>query len=257
MSGRVMRTLRLIVTPMVVNLWLVCAVGAAGDETAKGAITPPRIIDAGAPEFPLSMLLRGVAEGVVIASFCVDEMGVLEDHLIEAYTHEPFARSAEEAIAKWTFEPAKVGDVPVSANFRVRFRFEGQGVVVAKEIGDATHPDGSRDLEPEFRYRALGMRDLDNTPKALHAVAPQFPAELVAPGTRPTVLVRFFIDEQGRVRIPMVQDSENPDLSIYAVEAVRQWRFSPPTRGGKPVLVRAAQKFTFTEPSQPPAQAKE
>ena len=36
---------------------------------------------------------------------------------------------------------------------------------------------------------------------------------------------------------------------IAAVDALMQWRFAPPTRQGRPMIVRATQLFNFSEHS--------
>jgi TonB family protein len=73
----------------------------------------------------------------------------------------------------------------------------------------------------------------------------------VPPATKPgneahDVTVEFYIDEQGRVRMAAVPREAADDIySAAAVAAVEQWRFEPPLRKGKPVLVLVEQLFRF------------
>ena len=61
------------------------------------------------------------------------------------------------------------------------------------------------------------------------------------------VQVHFFIDETGAVRMPSVEAPAHPYLAETAVNAVREWKFEPATRRGRPVLIAASQQFDFLE----------
>jgi TonB family protein len=68
---------------------------------------------------------------------------------------------------------------------------------------------------------------------------------LARKGVHGRVSVDFYIDETGVVRMPAVSPRDNIELTALSLEALRQWRFEPPTRNGKPVLVKASQVFSF------------
>jgi outer membrane biosynthesis protein TonB len=77
---------------------------------------------------------------------------------------------------------------------------------------------------------------------------PVLPSSLAKRDKRPVrVLVSFYVDEQGRVRLPEVESALEPELVIHAVNALYQWAFQPPTIKSKPVLVRAMRAVTFRE----------
>ena len=67
-----------------------------------------------------------------------------------------------------------------------------------------------------------------------------------APGT---VKVVFVVDEEGRVQYPLVSSSSDPVFEQAALEAVRQWRFEPGRRDGKPVATRMRVPLTFPKES--------
>ncbi len=68
--------------------------------------------------------------------------------------------------------------------------------------------------------------------------------------------VRFYIDDQGRVRLPRISGeayAANDELGAWAmadaaVAAVAQWRFEPPLSHGKPTVVLVEQDFNFEAP---------
>jgi outer membrane biosynthesis protein TonB len=59
------------------------------------------------------------------------------------------------------------------------------------------------------------------------------------------VSVDFFIDETGSVRMPAVSANDDVHLTALAIDALRQWKFEPPTHNGRPVLAKAVQVFNF------------
>ncbi len=86
----------------------------------------------------------------------------------------------------------------------------------------------------------------DTPPKALDLVSPEYPHSLRQQGIEGEVEVAFTVDAHGRVQDIEVQDATNEAFSRAAVAAVRQWRFKPALRDGKPVEVRTTQRLNFT-----------
>jgi TonB family protein len=83
-------------------------------------------------------------------------------------------------------------------------------------------------------YSALA----DGMPKPVATVKPLYPAELKASGTTGDVTVRFLVGADGTVADCAVVQSDHPALSAAAVEAVKQWRFQPGVKNGKPVATQ-------------------
>jgi TonB family protein len=94
-------------------------------------------------------------------------------------------------------------------------------------------------------YRPCRLQELDATPVPLVLVPPVYPAELAARGVHGAATVEFFIDETGAVRMPAVVRADFPELGDLLASAIRQWKFAPPTRRGRPVLVHASQTVGF------------
>jgi TonB family protein len=133
---------------------------------------------------------------------------------------------------------------PVGTTIEIYFYFEARGVVVSTttidELERATLFETGR-----YVYQPCSLRELDRIPTPLTTVAPVYPAELARKGVHGRVSVDFYIDETGVVRMPAVSPRDNSELTVLSLEALRQWRFEPPTRNGKPVLVKASQVFSF------------
>ena len=194
------------------------------------------------PVFPYRLRELGLQEGDARVLIEVDETGKLVDWLVIAYSHRLFAESAVQALKKWTFEPAMIDGQPVTTQIEVKFYYQENG------IGFVT-VDMETHLQARFNqvedYRPCTLRELDRIPTPVATAAPFYSPAMAAKGARGAVRVEFYIDENGAVKMPSVPQTEFPELAAAAVNAVRQWRFEPPTRHGRPVLVKARQVFNF------------
>ena len=82
-------------------------------------------------------------------------------------------------------------------------------------------------------------------PQKIHHVAPTYPAIAQAARVAGTVILEALIAEDGSVREVRVLKSL-PLLDASAVDAVRQWRFTPTLLNGVPVQVIMSVTVTFT-----------
>jgi TonB family protein len=206
------------------------------------------IHEIGAVAYPPTMLYGGVRSGEVRIAISVDENGQLTDHLVIGYTDPGFVDTAVNAVKRWTYEPALADGRPQSARANVLFVFKDEGVIVQRLPGAIERMYVSEIMKERYVYEPCRLRDLDRIPTPVHVVSPVARLE----GATHTVTVGFYIDETGRVRMPAVErESANDLLAVAAVTAVEQWRFEPPLRQGRPVLVYAQQDFTFKPRAQP------
>ena len=99
-------------------------------------------------------------------------------------------------------------------------------------------------LSPAFG--ASSPRDFQ-PPKPLHTVKPVYPFEMKRAGISGVVTLNCLIDRNGRVQEARVDESNTPGVafSMAALEAVRQWTFTPATRNGEPIAVRVSLPVTF------------
>jgi periplasmic protein TonB len=133
-------------------------------------------------------------------------------------------------------EAPSVPNTPVEP---IPFAFEGAGgstgtgVPFATEASviELTPPPPPR--EPPAPLRVGG---LVRAPQKIRDAAPRYPAIAQAAGVQGRVILEAVISEEGAVRDVRVLRSE-PLLDDAAVEAVRQWRFTPTLLNGQPVPV--------------------
>jgi len=202
------------------------------------------IVQTCTPVFPFQLTQAGVTSGEAQVSINTDAKGKLMDWMVVAYSHPELAREAVSCIQQWRFVPARLRGDPVGTTIEIYFYFEAKGVVVSTTTLDLVAMNtifhSSRDA-----YEPCSLRDLDRIPTPITTIAPMYPGELANKGVRGKVTVDFYIDETGVARMPSVSSHDNSELAALSVEALRQWKFEPPTRNGKPILVRATQVFNF------------
>jgi protein TonB len=91
----------------------------------------------------------------------------------------------------------------------------------------------------------LSAAELDQKPRPVLQASPQYPIDLRKKKVEGTVNVVFFVDKDGRVLNPQVENSSHPAFERPALEAVRQWRFEAGTRNGRKVSFKMRVPISF------------
>ncbi|HEY8994372.1 MAG TPA: energy transducer TonB, partial [Lacunisphaera sp.] len=134
----------------------------------------------------------------------------------------------------------------VGARTELRVDFTVQGAVITSNITERYLAEvAGRPLDTRFVRQPCPRNELDRAPTRIAGDAPRYAVEAAKQGVRGSVAVYFYIDEKGEVRMPAVQSGPHPYLMEIAVDAMKSWKFEPPTSHGRPVLVAAAQTFDF------------
>lgn len=190
--------------------------------------------------YPPMMLYNAIYSGEVSAVISVDEKGVLTDYLVTGYTDQAFADAAVMALKRWNYKPARVMGRARSSRADVLFQFKDQGVIVQSLPGALEQRALAGYMQGRYIYQPCKLRELDRIPTPVHVVRPVVNKS----DSQRKITVEFYIDEEGRVRMPAVgRESADDAFAAAAVSAVEQWRFEPPLRKGRPVLVYAQQPF--------------
>jgi TonB family protein len=187
---------------------------------------------------------NGVTHGEARVRVSISATGQLLDALVIGCTHRDFGSEALRTVALWRFEPELVKSKPIGVVADIEFNFEVNGMIAIEKRSPAPNAELYAPIDP-YTYKAEGLKSLDHIPTPTHVVPPVYPKEWSESGIVGSATVEFYIDESGKARIPVVTATDHSLLGASAVAAVSQWRFEPPTRGGKPVLVRAEQVFSF------------
>jgi TonB family protein len=225
-------------------LWLSVPV-LAQTEAKPTDQSPLQIIQTDVPRFPFALDQSEVMSGDATVVIRVDRAGRLTDSLVTEYSRKEFADTEVEELKGYQYVPSRVNGEPWSSVQEVHFDFTRTGVVVSVSPFDAIMSRVEEIEKGRYAYRAHTLRELDRIPTPVQVVSPLSPA-LVGSEKKRTVSVDFYIDEQGRVRMPSVPRADvGTACAACALEAVRQWRFEPPMYKGRPALVLVRQQFNF------------
>jgi TonB family protein len=83
-------------------------------------------------------------------------------------------------------------------------------------------------------------------PKKIKDVRPSYPPSMVAAGLGGVVPLEALIGQDGSViSVRVLTAPAHPDLANAAMDAVRQWRFTPTLLNGQPVEVAMTVRVTF------------
>lgn len=225
-------------------LWLAVPISAQTGAIATGQ-TSLQIIQTEVPGFPLLLSDSLVMNGDATVAINVDQDGRLADCLVTGYSRKEFADTAVAALKAWRFDPARVNGVTWGSIQEVHFDFSRSGVVVSHSGLDLNINQVDEMAKGRYVYRTRTLRELDRIPTPVHVVSPVSPA-LSRGEKKRTVAVDFYIDEEGRVRMPSVARADvGTACAASALDAVKQWRFEPPLYRGQPTLAFVRQEFNF------------
>lgn len=200
---------------------------------------PLRIVQTESIDYPLSPATINLPTGETRVVIAVDASGRLTDALVSSYSHREFADAALAALRTWRYEPAREDGAPVGVRREVVFRFEANKAVMNLVDRDLISNRFDRLFGTYLYQSVVPAAELDAPPRALHAPQPKNPAG------HGRAVVDFFIDHEGRPRMPVVLESDTPDFASAALSALEQWKFAPPQARGDPVAVRVRQEFRF------------
>lgn len=100
-------------------------------------------------------------------------------------------------------------------------------------------------VRPAFADRIYRIGKDVTAPKLIHKVEPQYTEEARTAKVQGTAVLHVIIGPDGRARTVTVTRSLDKGLDEKAIEAIRQWRFEPGKRKGKPVTVQAQVEVNF------------
>lgn len=206
--------------------------------------------------FPPALLLDGITQGRVRVVLEVNHEGKLDDFLMTGFTHRELAVELQQSLPTFEFEPARQRGRPIRCRMEVEFGFEAHGAVVSLSpmASVGAHLRGAL-TDPMIAVLAR-LTELDAPLNAIQQVSPAHPGRSLSP-LAPTGRVKldYYIDGEGRPRMPVVVGATHEAFAHAAVDALLQWRYAAPTRQGRPVLVRVVQEFVFGPPTVAPARS--
>ena len=176
----------------------------------------------------------------------IDQNGKLDDWLVLEYSYQRYVDAAVEAVKKWQYKPAIYHGEAIGVRAELVFNFESRGQVVSMTGIDLPESFSRKIIGDPQIMAVCPSRELDSIPKPTVVVSPNHVRSADTNGQTTNVLVDFYIDETGRPRMAAADVQENAEMTSACLQAIEQWRFTPPTRRGQPVTTRACQRFDFS-----------
>ena len=216
--------------------------GALNDEMA----TQLKLTSYTEPVFPSSARAEGIPDGIVTLAISRDAAGVPGDILAIDASNDRFTKAAVDAAWQWRFFPVVRGTELPPVLVRIGFRLTG--VVYVNTFSTELAGLDGKSVEKKLRepVKIPELQSLANAPKAINQPMPAYPATLAGKSAEGTAKVRFYIDQEGRVRMPQVSEATSPEFAYAALAAVAQWRYEPPRKGTRSIVVAENWEFKFT-----------
>ncbi len=211
----------------------------------EGIIRELKLTNYVEPDFPAMARLEGLGEGHVALAVGRSAAGEPTDILVLHATDPRFADAAVHAARQWRFQPSTDPADLVTRTVRIGFRLNG---VVVYPFGKR-HFEEARDAVSDVKLRepvrVPQLQSLAQAPKALAQPMPAYPAALQNTAIAGSAAVRFYVDEEGRVRLPEVIEATRPEFAAAALAAVAQWRYEPPQQRGRNIVANDNWAFEF------------
>lgn len=222
------------------------AVLAVSTAVISAKTTPVKIEQTVDGRFPASLEFTPITSGQARLMINVDADGKLADLMVVSYSNAAFADEATSLLKRWRYSPATVDGKPVGVRLQLEIDFVAKGRVISLTAIETTNSLVDRIMPMQVVKRVCAPGELDHPLEVLQTVNPPNPglAENVSQSSGST-LVDFYVDEKGQARMPVIMATTNPNYAQAAVNALNQWKFSTPTRRGKPIAVRVQQEFIF------------
>jgi len=171
------------------------------------------------------------------------------------------------AIAKRLLDPKARSGVGLGAVDVVAFTpVQCSGVYtltdrLIRDLGPSQAPDASSMQgveDPAVPGPKLGSPDVValgpgvRSPELIREVKPVYPRNAMSAGVQGMVMMGAVILTDGTVGDVKITKSLSPELDQEAIRTVRQWRFRPATKEGKPVATEVEIEMAFTLRAKPP-----
>ncbi|NCT69022.1 MAG: TonB family protein [Rhodanobacteraceae bacterium] len=242
---------------------LVALLGLGGAYAAWAAQTPRPATAAATPQVDAQLTIA-VDGGAAKAVRLVHPLGA------------PFGVKSDDAAPAWDAEfvaqAVDGGNIELATRLHRDGRLIGEPVIVAKP-GQPASIEVGEPGKPRFRVQAtLALRDGDADAKPAVAMSaadreagyarlspPRYPPAAIGQGVEGLVIVQADIDASGGVTAARVERIEPPTataLGEAALDAVRQWTFTPARRDGHAVAGQALVPLRFSlDSTKPPSAA--
>jgi protein TonB len=208
-----------------------------------GNMPPPTKIADVKPQYPADAQAKSLS-GVQILEATVDSSGQVLD-AIGLRGDESLMVAAMHAVLKWRYQPPLLNGNPIRSLMTVTVNFTLSGVAPASAplpAGTVTPPPPIPAAWPQNAIRVGGNIP---APRKIIDVRPVYPEDAIANKVEGMVICEAVIGPDGKVNDVKVLRSV-PMLEQAAIDAVKQWQYTPTLLNGNPVPVIMTVTVNFT-----------
>jgi TonB family protein len=180
--------------------------------TPRAGMNPPTILRSTAALYTDDARVRGI-EGTVTIEAAMGEDGRIKSMRVLKGLGAGLDEAALASVQEWEFSPATQNGPPVSVVAQIDVQFNLRSAN-AFRVGNGVTP-----------------------PTVLSRVDPRYPEEARAAGLDGTVVLQAVVKSDGTVDVIRVVRGLAFGLTDSAVDAIKQWRFTPGQKGGQAVDV--------------------
>ena len=209
-------------------------------DKAAVQITPPIVITQSNPDYPDGARKKKIS-GTCLLSFTVDTDGIPRSVRVVKGIEPSLDANAVQALETWRFKPAmKDGKTPVSFNLTSEMSFRILDKHTAGIKATLARPD-----DPGTLLSSDGSRVIPPIP--IKHIAPKYPSDEKKHRISGDCTLEILIDSEGVPQHIHIVKSLGPAFDESALEAVKQWRYTPALKDGVPVSVESTVivKFIF------------
>jgi TonB family protein len=164
-----------------------------------------------------------------------------------------FEKPAVDAIRKWRFYPVLVKGEPVETTYGVEMRFD----LLLQEAVPSVVLESPQAPDPPLASMEAISNNADGPvyrvspesgiigPKVTYQVDPEFSEDARKGKKSGYVAIQMVVGTDGLPRDLRLRCGAEAGLNEKALDAVRQWRFAPGTRDGKPAQVEIEVEVEF------------
>lgn len=220
----------------------------ADTPNAPGTPAPENMVR---PKYPKDALRSGRSGEVELRAAVAPDRRLKD---LSVLSGDPeFSASAVAAVRRWRFQVVSEEDHPVETIYRVHVRFSS----VLREANSDVELESPRpESTPPALPQSLAEQSLSEgvhrmsepgmvAPKPLHQPEPEFSEASRKEGEQGNVDISLVVGADGLPWDLKVTCSSIPDSNQNAIQAVKQWKFAPATKNGKPVPVAISVEVSF------------
>jgi len=203
------------------------------------------------PKYPKEALHNGQSGNVELRAVVAADGKTKELTTLEGAPE--FSQSATEGVRHWRFHPVQKSGKPVETIYRVNVRFDPLLREANSDVElESPQPEPSNLVSAATVPHWSAGEQVHHSsepgiipPKALYSPEPELSEDSRKDGRGGNVTMALIVGSDGLPRDLKLACSSIPESDQNAIDAVKQWRFSPATKDGKPVAFAVEVEVSF------------